>query len=491
MYGCSSATTAEPVLWLSGVSQPFYVENIDFGHGQCAQPVKIGISADGNRKTSGAVSIYFRNVSASPNRKSPLHGPAIDIGSNVIWLWFERISCDANITAAADSDARACILSNPSGAPASGPIYIRDSNFSGAGEIEFYQGSGGMNNFVENVMIESDGNTLCPPVVWVLNSNEAAHVQARNIAQADCPARTTYPAFQNDGSAPAVNMLVEGASGQNNYNVAGHATVLNTSYKSNTQSPESGGQMAFWDDSGSSGQAGRVSGQQDSARRGFGPVAVPYTNLAKSLPCQWTVVTGTVATGIAAPDGTANAARLSAPRGFCDVRPYQNPNFSARQGDWFIGGVWARADTPTHWGTTQKLLSIGLQSGTFTQGGVGGYAPLIGDGEWEWIAISGRSQRVRRTRLRTCRSPAIPLTRSTTMVPYCSTSGQGRFQTTKPRTCGSICKQSRIRRARRMLPRCAVLGSASAYPTRISSASSAASRSPRTGSSPGQTRPVR
>ena len=213
LYGCSSSTTTRPVLWLSGLSQPIYVENIDFGHGQCAQPVKIGISTDGNRKTSGAVSIYFRNVSASPNRKSPLHGPAIDIGSNVIWLWFERISCDANIAAAADSDARACILSNPSGAPASGPIYIRDSNFSGAGGIKFYQGSGGMNNFVENVMIESDGNTLCPPVVWVLNLNEAAHVQARNVAQADCPARTTYPAFQNDGSAAAVNMLVEGASG--------------------------------------------------------------------------------------------------------------------------------------------------------------------------------------------------------------------------------------------------------------------------------------
>ena len=91
--------------------------------------------------------------------------------------------------------------------------------------------------------------------------------------------------------------------------------MLNTSYKSNIQSPESSGQMAFWDDSGSNGQAGRVSGQQDSARRGFGPVAVPYTNLAKSTPYQWTVVTGTVATGIAAPDGTANAARLSAPAG--------------------------------------------------------------------------------------------------------------------------------------------------------------------------------
>ena len=36
------------------------------------------------------------------------------------------------------------------------------------------------------------------------------------------------------------------------------------------------------------------------------------------------------------------------------------------------------------------MLSIGLQSGTFTQGGVAGYAPLIGDGEWEWIAISGK-----------------------------------------------------------------------------------------------------
>ena len=388
VYGCSPTDATKPVLWWTGPSHGLYVENIDFGNGQCAQPVKIGIGTDGNRANSGGNTIQFENVAATAKRNSPANGPGIDIGSNVIWLWFNRIACDGNITAPVGSDARACIVENPGPGTASGPVYLTNSTFNGAGGTKFYQGPGGLSVFAENLMMESDGNTLCPPVVWLPNTNFASFAQVRNIQHADCPTTNVYPAFENDGTAPASNMLVEFAYGQNLNNVGGAATVLNTPSKANIKTPEAAGQLGFWDDSGSGGQNGRISGQHDSARRAFGAVGVPYMNVAKTLPGQWVAVSGSVTTGVTAPNGTMNAATLSSSSGLCDVRPWQNGSFTASAGDGFVAGVWARAHGS--WVTGQKIIGVGFQSAIVAGGNSSGVAPLRGDGEWEWVSTSGK-----------------------------------------------------------------------------------------------------
>lgn len=146
----------------------------------------------------------------------------------------------------------------------------------------------------------------------------------------------------------------------------------------NTVSPLAQGKVGFF--------SGRVVGQQDSARRGFGPVAVRYANLA-TMPPTTNSGSGTITTGVSAPDGTTNAATITSTSGTYDAKFYR-ATITPAVGDWFIAGVWAHAATSNGFRASpgpDQVASIGI-TGTNTLTGITTCTPAwYGNQEWAWV----------------------------------------------------------------------------------------------------------
>jgi hypothetical protein len=136
-----------------------------------------------------------------------------------------------------------------------------------------------------------------------------------------------------------------------------------------------------------------VGGGIDVARRGFSPVAVTFPNLASAAPSAWTFETGagTITSGIAAPDGTTGAGRITSNAGTASVDVFSSLGTTLTVGDAYIYGAWERSNSGgvlSGGGVKLALNSNGQGVGDTCVGGAQSgttlFSQLFGDGQWIW-----------------------------------------------------------------------------------------------------------
>jgi hypothetical protein len=124
---------------------------------------------------------------------------------------------------------------------------------------------------------------------------------------------------------------------------------------------------------------GVVKAELDGTDAGFGPSVIPFSTLsATTSPSIWTFASGsgTITTGVRAPDGTMNAGEIVATSAGNNPVTVGAVNQSTASGDRFIVGVWVRAGTNettinSFWGGAPYYLQSG-GTDTFVGGLAGG-----------------------------------------------------------------------------------------------------------------------
>jgi hypothetical protein len=387
------AASTQPAVWISGVSGALRFENLGFESAWNA--TRLGIDSNGNRTTTGAQGITFRNVSGATSNVSASAGPTVDAGANVFWIWFEGCTMAANAAAAVGTDAHANMVINRGSGGGSFLITVKDNVWNGGGGIKYYTAGAGGSLFVDNLTIEGNAGHG-DPAVWLPSAGvNAANltVDVNNVALADYT--DVVPVVQVDGQLSPAQIRVSNSIGSG-LAVKGPATIIGSGDVQNLNTQALG--PAFYNQTGffsSSYNAARVYGQQDTLRRSFAPVSTRFVNLSPQLPSAWTNGSGTptITTGISGPDGTTNAGRVSAV-GTSNVRFY-NTSRTTTVGDWIIAGIWARSNTANGFagGPSPATVSVSsmtseLISGVSTTAGAINLPQFIqGDGEWGWYYV--------------------------------------------------------------------------------------------------------
>jgi hypothetical protein len=259
-----------------------------------------------------------------------------------------------------------------------GLIYIDNSNTTD-GAVKVYQGSNQTILSIRNLTSESLNS---PATVWFAPTSATSPIIAdiENIMTAD--------AYYTGGNCSSSSCDVENdVSGlpPEDITVLGSARVSGSVYLvgpagsvlSNPLSQQQDGTVN-----------GRVVGQHDSARRGFGPVGVRFTNLA-SLPSSGSGIT----TGITAPDGTSNAITYS-PSSSTSTNFYSS-TITPSVGDWFVGGLWLKANTKNGFSAGNHVAFIqatnSILAGRYAGGGRAYCQPnWTGNQEWMWVYCIGQ-----------------------------------------------------------------------------------------------------
>jgi hypothetical protein len=395
---CGSGTAANlPGLWLSGTNRPFYFANLAFPTND-SSGLRMGIDTTGNRASStGATSVVFDNMQFGAQNNS-VSGPAVDIGSNVFWVWFKHSLFQANSLATALSDEHQAVVINPGPSGNCGTqdgLIFFDHTVANAGGIHFYGscqngGTLGVNDLTTES--ENDGS----PAVWVTTTASnlnSANYRIRNITVADATVNPTYAVKVDNTSTNSVGISnatvvsnVDGA-GQS---VSGPMTIIsevNQSLQNVTKEPPAEGQVGFL--------AGHVYGQVDAARRLFPPVASPWANLAPTLPSSWPVSSnGTLSKSyITGPDGASGSALDINQTGGTyqpSVEFIPNVTYAWAVGDYVVAGAWFRVvggGVPVG-GTALQLAVNGSCATAPIYGGQYFGGIIKGDGEWEWAAAA-------------------------------------------------------------------------------------------------------
>lgn len=283
----------------------------------------------------------------------------------------------------------------------SGLIFIDDINLNN-GNIRFKPGTSGGGFYARNISYEGSG-VPDPPTVLVTSvlttgTGGGQIVRIDNVEVSDSFNAVSAVEVDNAGPFPDAT-IVSRVAGP----VRGQMTVLGG--VAPTGSKGGAGATPGVGSSLSKGQFGLQEGQItatgiDVARRGFSPVAVPSANVATISPSSWTFNTGsgTITTGIAAPDGTSNAGRVTG-TGQAFVQFYGNTT-NLNLGDTYVFGVWARAVNgvfSTNPPIKFTFNSLGLGTGDVCQGYPGsppGNGLILGnrrggfvsDGQWQWYS---------------------------------------------------------------------------------------------------------
>jgi hypothetical protein len=288
------------------------------------------------------------------------------------------------------TDEDAAVNVDPAGESGSGLLFFRDDVFeiAGPGEgIRFQNGLNGGSLDVKSQTCEGSFNGPsgpCVHVYWNPRTSPVVDVNVSHVESADNNngGNNVSPAVQVDGpfdpSSITVNNILAGGAA----NVRGPMTVLGQ-YAPNlgrtTDSPLKQGQIGFFHN--------RVVGTTDAARRLFGVVGVRYPNLAHSSSQSWTLnsVRGgaRIKAGVPAPDGTTGAARASQESGSQNALIYYRGTQPIAVGDYFIAGVWTKAQSGYNGGLGNFTLQVGR--GLDYTSGYSQAAPYRGDGEWEWL----------------------------------------------------------------------------------------------------------
>ena len=142
--------------------------------------------------------------------------------------------------------------------------------------------------------------------------------------------------------------------------------------------------------------------QQDSSRRAFGPTAVRFANLAPQDASYWSVTkfdtSSRLTVGVAALDGTFNAATGSATKGPQEALAVVNgSSLRVSPGDYFVWGAWVRSSTGDFSGGPTGALQFYLTGArNYVEQIVSGSAALNtspaiqGFPQWQWVYGAGR-----------------------------------------------------------------------------------------------------
>jgi hypothetical protein len=379
--GGSGSDLAKPALWLSGTNQPIRLENLHFRYPAVA--IRMGVNHDRTDRTVNTSGVYMDNVSTELNQVAG-NGPGIDVG---YLFWWTARNCvfGANGAEAVNTDQRAAILSKPEAGGPSGGLYLLDNCVFNTGNFRYYCGITSWNFHVRNLTFEGDFVNPLPHPIHIIDASNYGNAIVENIIVADAP-----------GSGATVQ--VDGASGQilspdavfvrSASPVEGTAWVdapYPNSVSALTKSPAGARQVGI--------QAGRISGRHDSARRGFGPVAARFTNLAPQDVSTWAAKggTATVTTGKTAPDGTSNAAELSHASTVGNKQIYRANIGTPSVGEWVIAGGWVRAADaagPVDGVMAIEFVNTNVKFELNNNNSIFLNQPVRGDGHWEWVSVA-------------------------------------------------------------------------------------------------------
>ena len=377
----SSRDNNHPCIWLSATAGYLYFENLG-----CFYPgrgIVIGEASNHDRSGTGSVSgEYFENVGSGSSNIAGL-GPTVDITGRSFWLWFDHCIFEGNYKNGVKDNKRAAILMDGIGNNGVGLTYFTNLNLNGGG-IKYLPGASPGQIDIRVLTEEGNYTESIPPAVWITGTRGSLF-HLSQILVAD-PGPDAPPAIKIDSGNPN-DVLVDTASASNGApNVEGPATVLNQyggMLLNQTVSPIQQGQDGFFNY--------HVIGQIDAARRSFGPAVVRFPNLAPQIPSSWikSVACGSVnlMVGVAAPDGTRNAAgaegTCSSPSSAIDF--YQRSH-SIGVGDFIIAGVWVRSITGNGFaGSTTQPMSADFTGVKYTAKGSSHGSMNENGGEWSWV----------------------------------------------------------------------------------------------------------
>src|ERR1035438_3547338 len=129
---------------------------------------------------------------------------------------------------------------------------------------------------------------------------------------------------------------------------------------------------------------GKLFAQTDDARRGFGPVATRFVNLASTLPASWS--TAPTTTGVLDPTGGTNAATYTTAG-----EAVYSASRTVAVGDTLICGAWVRSHNANGYATTYPIKMDASGQRIFTGTSYLNALPLggLGAGNWEWVTALG------------------------------------------------------------------------------------------------------
>lgn len=288
--------------------------------------------------------------------------------------------------------AKAAVNIDPGAGGGSGLIFVEDFGIN-SGIIRLHPGGSGGGVYIRNGTYEGDFTSPDAPPVLVTrgvqtSAGTGTNLTVEHLEVADSSSITPIPGVRIDNSSGPYAVVSRVDAG-----VQGPAILLGgTPIYGGSDTSLKSLQAGF-------SYAGRITGGGiDVDRRAFSPRAVSFANLATTTPASWTLSgTGTITTGISAPDGTTNAGRLTATSGAVAFSFYTANNVTLTLGDTYIWGLWQRS---------ANVPGIALQGpGTFIlnangfgandqcstwNGGTGTstsltlYRQVRGDGQWIW-----------------------------------------------------------------------------------------------------------
>jgi hypothetical protein len=428
MLAGNNSDTNHPAIWLSSVESMRF-ENLSVAN-YPGTAVKLSInSINGRNGEGGCQQIEFRNFSAHIDQHPGL-GPTVDVGSSTFWVWFrdfaiggnaseavrigpEGLVRSANIVTvttrrphpfrlgdrvgivgttdptfegthkvtgttattftyqqsgldaqagggAASSDRAQAVLMEP-GTGTGASMYFQDGMVT-AGGIKQYSGFSGIGLTVQNLNQENGMS----PAVWIAACRGATFASILNVQPADVG--VPIPGLRADCEASAAGGIVA-----QNTRVDGPATLAG-----GAGPHDPGMQPQLYHQAGV--YRGHLIGQADDARRGFGPVATRWKNIASQDPTTWAnrpCATTSVAVA-PAPDGTFNAGKATSTACFLSGKA------DFHTGDWIVAGAWVRSETSGYVRSNPVTFQcMGCQTDPSA-----GYmhADFGGRGEWQWIS---------------------------------------------------------------------------------------------------------
>lgn len=374
---------SQPLIWIYETEAAIRFENIAAGlvvYGIRLGIPPEGVDADKPRHTVAHAS--FHNVQLMESDRDDAYGPCVEIGGTSFWLWFTHCYFTGNRAALDDRDNRAAILVRDGY-----DIYIENCNFTDGG-FKYYGRQEGWSFSIRNCTFE-----IPPPhAIHVVNGNDYGRGYIEGIELADSAG--PHSTIRIEGAPPDAITIFNVYPGL----IEGAATVLNrypNIYQLQVSTPSRERQVGFWQ--------GRVAAQHDSARRSFAPAVVRFANLAIQNTAQWARLTFpfdshnvAISDGRdASPDGTKQAGRIKSTalpsdrEGWLTVGAQSGP-LSATE--YIVAGVWVREveHPPVHSDNNGTALQVNLKdTGARFANGQSEFMvapPILGDGEWEWIA---------------------------------------------------------------------------------------------------------
>lgn len=239
------------------------------------------------------------------------------------------------------------------------------------GGVRLWPGQDGGGAYVDHIDIENN----CAPALWIAPGPSPVNGRADSLEMSDSACGPNMPAVENDGS-PANVVVTRVDSVKGSLNFMGYPNLPAV------------GESALRE--GLSGvYNGLVIGQVDAGRRLFSPSALPHGAqfLNTTNPAGWSVVSGTLTTGITAPDGTTGAGQIAGSGGQVILGAIDN--FTPSLGDTFIAGGWFRSATNNGFenGVSFTLATNangfpGVLCASILQGEIFVPAPNGNDGQW-------------------------------------------------------------------------------------------------------------